>query len=340
MPEISIIIANWNGKHFLNVCLRSLRNQIFRDFETILVDNGSSDGSVEFVRAGFPEVRLLALDNNLGFTGGTLAGYQIAQGRLIVLLNNDTEAHPNWLAEIYQGSLTFPSAGSFASKMIYFDDRTRIENCGFMVSQAGTTAELGRDEIDGPDWAGPRAVFGACGGAAAYRRGMLDQIGFLDPDFFMIYEDVDLSFRAQLAGYDCVYLPKAIVYHRYRSTIKRQPALQVFYAQRNIEYVYCKNMPTGLLLRSAPYRLLYEIGAAFYFTSMGAGISFFRAKLSALKMLPSMLRKRKAIQKRRMRRNDELLQMLRRNSLRSKYTKVAAAASHMYNSDGLRRGST
>src|SRR5947209_9685612 len=134
MPKISVIIANWNGKHFLDACLSSLRHQRFRDFETILVDNGSSDGSTEYVRANFPEVRLITLAENRCFVGGTLAGYEVALGSVIVLLNNDTEAHPDWLEEIHQATVLYPKAGSFASKMMYFDARNRVENCGFEVS--------------------------------------------------------------------------------------------------------------------------------------------------------------------------------------------------------------
>ncbi|HLZ42916.1 MAG TPA: glycosyltransferase family 2 protein [Candidatus Sulfotelmatobacter sp.] len=324
MPEISVIIANWNGKHFLEDCLSSLRRQTFRDFETILVDNGSNDGSADYVRQNFPEVRLLALAQNLGFTGGNIAGHKLAQGNLIVLLNNDTEADSEWLQEIRNASICFPDAGSFASKMMYFDDRRRIENCGFELSMAGTTSELGRDELDSPEWAYPRKIFGACAGAAAYRRNMLDDIGFLDPDFFMIYEDVDLSFRAQLAGYRCVYLPKAVVYHRYRSTIRKRPGTQVFYAQRNIELVYLKNLPTALVLRSAPTRLLYEIGAFVYFFRFGAGTAFLRAKVAALLKLPSILRKRWTIQKRKTVKNSELCAVLRRSAFSAKWKKFSA----------------
>jgi len=321
MPEISVIIVNWNGKHFLGECLSAMRRQKFTDFETILVDNGSTDGSVDYIRAQFPEVRLLALPRNLGFTGGNLAGYELAAGNLIVLLNNDTEAHPAWLEEIHKGSLEYLEAGSFASKMMYFDDRQRIENCGFHVSTAGTTAELGRNEFDGPDWTFARKVFGACGGAAAYRRSMLDDIGFLDPDFFMIYEDVDLSFRAQLSGYECVYLPQAVVYHRYRATIGKQPALQVFYAQRNIDLVFWKNLPTGQLLRSAPQRLLYEIGSALYFLGLGSGRAFLRAKLDVLKRLPSTLEKRRAIHKRKTITSAQLRARMRDSAFTSKWKK-------------------
>ena len=145
--------------------------------------------------------------------------------------------------------------------------------------------DLGRDELDGPAWTQPRKVFGASGGAVAYRRSMLEEIGFLDPDFVMIYEDADLSFRAQLRGHGCVYVPGAIVYHRYRVTIGKAPSRQVYYSQRNIEFVYLKNMPLGLILQSAPQRLLYEVGAAIYFSKQGAGSAFFRAKLDVLKLL-------------------------------------------------------
>src|SRR6266567_6280515 len=294
MPETSVIILNWNGKLFLPDCLGAMRRQTFRDFETILVDNGSTDGSVEYVRTHFPEVKLLALPDNLGFTGGNIAGYEQASGDLIILLNNDTEAHPSWLEEIRQASHANPKAGSFASKMMYFDERGRVENCGFDLGIAGATVDLGRDEPNGPEWIRPQRVFGACGGAATYRRKMLEDIGFLDPEFVMIYEDADLSFRAQLRGYECVYVPGAIVYHRYRVTIGKVPSRQVFYSQRNIEFVYLKNMPLALILRSAPQHLLYEVGAAVYFSKQGTGSAFFRAKLDVLKCLPSILRKRRA----------------------------------------------
>lgn len=322
MPEISVIIANWNGKPFLGDCLEAMRRQTFRDFETIVVDNGSKDGSVEYVRTEFPEVQLLALPDNLGFTGGNIAGYTQASGNLVALLNNDTEAHPSWLAAIHRASHAYPGAGSFASKMMYFDERSRVENCGFDMGIAGVTVDLGRDEPDGPEWTESREVFGACGGAVAYRRRMLVEIGFLDPDFVMIYEDVDLSFRAQLRGYGCVCIPGAIVYHRYRATIGKAPSRQVFYSQRNIEFVYLKNMPLGLILRSVPRRLLYEVGAAVYFSKQGTGSAFFRAKLDVIKCLPSILRKRGAIQKGRTITSSQLRAILGKSVFFKKWRKL------------------
>lgn len=326
VPNISVIVVNWNGRPFLEDCLSSLRRQNFRDFETILVDNGSSDGSAEYVSANFPEVRVLPLDENRGFTGGNIAGYEIASGDIVALLNNDTEADPGWLEAIHDGAARHQSAGSFASKMLYFDERNKIENCGFELDTAGTTVEVGRDQIDGPAWQRARNVFGACGGAAAYRRSLLEQIGFLDPDFFMIYEDVDLSFRARLAGYDCVHLPNAIVYHRYSATIRKQPALQVFYAQRNIDLVYLKNQPLELIVRSAARRLIYEVGAAIYFLRQGNAAPFVRAKWDVLRRLPATLRQRKTIQHNKRASNSQLRAAMRGPALYSKWKKFFAPA--------------
>jgi GT2 family glycosyltransferase len=150
---------------------------------------------------------------------------------------------------------------------------------------------------------------------------MLEEVGFLDPDFVMIYEDADLSFRAQLRGHECVYVPGAIVYHRYRVTISKAPSRQVYYSQRNIELVYLKNMPLGLILQSAPQRLLYEVGAAIYFSKQGAGSAFFRAKLDVLKLLPSILRKRTQIQEGKTVTNSQMRAMLRKGIFFRKWKK-------------------
>jgi GT2 family glycosyltransferase len=324
LVEISVIVANWNGKHLLKDCLNALRRQTFQNFETIVVDNGSSDRSADYVREAFPEMKLVALTENRGFAGGNTAGYEIANGRLIVLLNNDTEAHPEWLSEIQKASDQFSDAGSFASKMMYFDNRRKIENCGFTLGTAGETIDLGRDELDGPDWMQPRDVFGACGGAVAYRRSMLEDIGFLDPDFFMVYEDVDLSFRAQLRGYRCVYIPTAIVYHRYRTTLGKRPAQQVFYSQRNIEFVYFKNMPMGLILRSALGRLLYEIGAAVYFSRKGCGLVFIRSKGEVIRQFGILWKKRSKIQQAKRMRNKQL-RALMTSGMRPKWNKFLSS---------------
>jgi GT2 family glycosyltransferase len=325
MPEMSVIILNWNGKYFLETCLAALRKQTFRDFEVLFVDNASGDGSAEFVLENFPEVRVIGLEQNVGFAAGNIAGYERARGEWIVLLNNDTEADPGWLEGLHDAIQAFPRAGTFACKMLFFDERGRVENCGFNMTPAGATLDLGRGENDGLAWSESREVFGGCGGAAAYRRSMLEDIGFLDPDFFMIYEDADLSFRAQLRGHECIFVPKAVVYHKYRATLGKYPERQVYLSQRNIEFAYLKNMPLALIVRYLPQRILYELGAAIYFTRLGVGRAFFKAKLDAIRALPKLLEKRRAIQKRRTLSSAQLHLMLRANRFGSKWKKFWSA---------------
>ena len=324
MYKISVIVLNWNGLQFLEACLSSLRKQTFREFETIVVDNGSTDQSVAYVRNNFPEVRLVELHKNMGFAGGNNAGYEVALGEWIVLLNNDTEAEPRWLEEIWKAAQENPGAGAIASKMLYFDERKRIDNCGFNVTRAGMTTDLGRSELDGIEWSRPRSVFGPCGGAAAYRREMLRNIGFLDEELFIIFEDVDLAFRMQICGYACVLAPTAIVYHRYRQSLGKHPAGPVYFSQRNIELVYFKNMPAALMARYLPERFLYEVGAAIYFLRHGAGIAFVKGKLAAIWHLPSILRKRSAIQKSRTLSNGQLRTLLADAGLSAKWKKFWA----------------
>lgn len=325
MPKFSVVVLNWNGKHFLDDCLSFLQRQTFRDFEVIFVDNGSSDDSVSYVQEYFPNVNVVALEKNLGFTGGNIEGLKHCVGDFVVLLNNDTEVSPTWLAELHEATQIFPSAGAFASKMLYFSDRTRIDNCGFLLAPGGFTVDYGRDLFDGPEFNQYRWVFGACGGAATYRRSALDKAGFLDPDFFMTYEDLDLSFRLQLQGYGCVFVPGAIVYHKYRSTMKNFPARQVFYSQRNIEYVWVKNMPWRLLLTGAPARVLYAFGSFLFFSCDGACLPFLRAKFSALRAVPALLRKRWIIQRSRTASAEQIQAMMTRNSIREKLHKLLSA---------------
>jgi hypothetical protein len=324
MPEMSIIILNWNGKHHLETCLTSLRRQSFRDFETIFVDNASQDGSVEFVRSRFPETLILPLAKNVGFAAGNNAGFEIARGEWIVLLNNDTEADGDWLESLHEAGHRYPFAGTLACMMCYFDERHRIENCGFDMTAGGATIALGRGEGVGPDWSCEREVFGGCGGAVAYRRSMIEKIGLFDPDFFMIYEDLDLSFRAQLQGYKTVLVPQAVVYHKYRSSIKEHSANAVYFSQRNIEFAYAKNTPGRLIFCHLPYRILYELGAAIYFVRLGLGRPFFKAKLDVLRQFPTLLSKRREIQTRRTLSGAQLKPLFRRDQLGAKWNKFWA----------------
>ncbi|HFC12123.1 MAG TPA: glycosyltransferase family 2 protein [Anaerolineae bacterium] len=245
MPKASIIIPHWNGKQHLDVCLGSLRLQSWRDFEVLLVDNGSTDGSQAYVQAQFPEVTLVELGENRGFTGACNAGWARSTGEIVILLNNDTEVAENWLAEIVRAFDVHPEVGIVASKMLLFDKRDHFHTAGDIMRVDGTPDNRGVWQQNQGQYEIEAYVFSACGGSAAYRRTMLEEIGFLDDDFFFSCEDVDLGWRAQLAGWKTLYVPTAVVYHKLKAT--GGDVTGSYYDGRNFLYLLWKNYPLSLL---------------------------------------------------------------------------------------------
>ena len=246
-PAASIIIPHFNGREHLAVCLGALRRQTITDFEVLLVDNGSTDGSQATVRADFPDVRLIELGRNTGFTGACNAGRQAARGEIIILLNNDTEVAPDWLAQINDAFARHDEVGIVASKMLLFDRRDHFHAAGDTVGLDGIPANRGVWQQDTGQYEREEYVFSACGGAAAYRRALLDDIGFLDDDFFFSCEDVDMGWRANLAGWRVLYVPQAVVYHKLKAT--GGGANSSYYDGRNFLYLLWKNYPGSLLRR-------------------------------------------------------------------------------------------
>jgi len=247
----SIVIPTWNGLRFLPVCLNALRLQTFRDFETIVVDNGSTDGSREFLAREFPQARVIALETNRGFAAAVNAGIRAARGAVVVLLNNDTEADPRWLEEIARALDASPRAGMVACKLRLFDQRARIHSAGDFYRVDGIPGNRGVWEEDRGQYDDARGMasslspcFGGCGGAVAYRKAMLDEIGAFDEALGSYCEDVDLNWRARLAGYDCAYAPRALVYHKVSAT--GGGPLASFFVGRNFIWVLAKNYPSGL----------------------------------------------------------------------------------------------
>ena len=241
MPEIAVIVVNWNGAHLLKTCLTSLREQTWRDFETILVDNGSSDESLALVARDFPDVRVIALDENLGLAGGTNVGIEATDAPIIATLNNDTEVDAHWLEELEACARRPPEAGSVASKLLLFDRRDVIHSAGDFYRVDGVPGNRGVWQPDDGRYTQSELIFGACAGAAAYRRTMLEDVGGFDDTFFMYCEDVDLAFRGQLLGYRCVFAPNAIVYHMLSAT--GGGPLASYYCGRNFLRVIARDMP-------------------------------------------------------------------------------------------------
>ena len=244
-PPASVVIPNWNGAHHLPTCLDSLRRQSYPDFEVIVADNGSTDGSLELLERDYPEVKVVALPENRGFAGGVNAGIREARGEIIAVFNNDAEADPCWLEELAGALARHPKAGMATPKVLLFDRRDVIHTVGDCYGVDGVPGNRGVWQRDEGQFDDEEYVFGAAGVAAAYRRAMLDEVGLLDEDLISYCEDVDLAWRAQLVGWKCVYVPKAVVYHKVSATGGGKIAS--YYCGRNFICVIAKDYPTTLL---------------------------------------------------------------------------------------------
>ena len=297
-PDISIIVVTWNGRQHLDVCLGAIAAQQGVSTETILVDNGSTDGTTEYVRAAFPWVRVVALDENHGFAGGNNAGAREAGGTYLAFLNNDTAADPGWLRALRAGIDIQARVALTTSRVVYMHDPGIVDSAGDGLLRWGGAYKR---HHGGPAGAASESqeVFGVCGAACLMPKALFAELGGFDEHFFASHEDVDLSYRARLRGYRIRYVADAIVRHRGSATIGTVSAFGVFHGQRNLEWVYLKNTPLSLLLRTLPGHLLYNLAAAAHFTRLGLLGTFCRAKVAALAGLPRVLGQRGAIQRSR-----------------------------------------
>jgi len=309
-PQASVIIPNWNGAHHLRICLDALREQTYPDVEVILVDNGSTDGSQALVTKQYPEVRLLALQRNLGLTGGNNAGFRAARGDILISLNNDTEAHLGFVEALVNALVEHPEAGMAAAKMLLFDRRDHIHSAGDGYGVDGIPFNRGVWQRDAGQFDEPGWIFGGCGGAVAYRRAMLDDIGLFDESLFMYCEDVDLNWRAQLAGWRCWYAPESVIYHKLSAT--GGGSIASFYTGRNTLWVMAKNYPGALLRKHWALILRAQVAItrdALRAWRGEAARARFRGQLAGILGWPKMLSKRRTIQSTR-RVPDEYIESL------------------------------
>jgi GT2 family glycosyltransferase len=298
VPEISIVIVTWNGRGHLERCLPAVAAQQGVDAETILVDNASTDGTADLVRARFPWVRFVALDRNHGFAGGSNAGARAARGAYLAFLNNDTVADPAWLRTLRAGLDEADRVALATSRIVYMHDPEVVDSAGDSMTRWGGAFKRhhgGRAS----EAMQSREVFGACGAAFMIPKAVFEEIGGFDEDFFVSHEDVDLSYRARLRGYRARYVAESVVRHRGSSSLGRSSRLAVFHGQRNLEWVYVQNTPWPLLLRTLPGHVLYNAAAAVYFARQGLLGTFLSAKAHAAAGLPRALAKRARVQRAR-----------------------------------------
>lgn len=292
MPLVSVVVVNFDGKHFLDRCLSALVRQTYTNFEVIVVDNASTDKSVEHLVTNYPWIKVVINEKNLGFAGGTNRGIIAAKGEFILTLNNDTEVEMDFIEHLME-PMYEENNGMCASKMLLFDGR--INSVGICISRSGAAWDRGMFELDTGQYDQKEEVFGPSAGAALYRKAMLEEIGLFDEDFFLFMEDVDLAMRGRLAGWMCTYVPRAIVYHHHGGTAGYKSDLSVYYGNRNIFWYVIKDFPLRLLLTSLPFIVARNLTIIAYYALRGQGRLVLRSKIDALKGLPRMLRKRRQV---------------------------------------------
>ena len=254
-PRASVIIPTWNGCTLLRAVLGSLREQTYRDFETVVVDNGSTDGTVAMLRADLPDTVVVSFRANRGFAVAVNAGVRAARGRYLALLNNDAEAEPGWLEALVAALDARPDVGSVASKMLTVRDPGIVDSVG--AAMGLFAYDIGRGERDGPRFAAGREILCPCAGAAAYRRELFETVGLFDEAFFAWFEDVELGIRAQLAGFKCWYEPSARVRHHAHATAAQLSMPKTVFMVRNALLLFFQTMPLRRLLPWAPVMLVW-----------------------------------------------------------------------------------
>jgi GT2 family glycosyltransferase len=304
-PKVSVVIPNRDGMTprdglvYLEMVLSTLDEQTFRDFDVTVVDNGSTDGSVSHLREHRPEVRVVALPENAGFSAAINRGVEASGGEYVALLNTDVELSPNWLEELVAALDGDPGLGFATGKVMRHAERDVFEQVGLELYTCGRFWPRGLDERDVGQYDDPGAVAIVTAAAALYRREAMDRAGGFDESYFLYCEDADVCLRMLLLGYRGRYLPGAAAFHVRGGTVARQSETTRFYLTRNALITLFKDVPASVLVRSLPKLALYQLHLWREARGDGGGPTVRRAFGSFVRTLPATLRKRREIQGRR-----------------------------------------
>lgn len=269
--EVSVVIPNFNGIAFLDSVLASLEGQTLSNFEVILVDNGSTDGSCSFVTANYPWVHLIELSENFGFCGAVNAGIRAAKAPYVLLLNNDTEVKEDFVEEMLAAIRRHKNAFSCGARMVQYHDRDRLDDVGNYYCALGWSFARGRGK-DIHAYETEDKIFSACAGAAIYRKKIIEKIGYFDEEHFAYLEDTDIGYRARIYGYENWYAPKAIVYHVGSGTSgSRYNQFKTRYSSRNNIYLIYKNMPLLQIILNLPFLAVGFFIKFLFFAVKGMG---------------------------------------------------------------------
>ncbi len=299
-PAVLVVIVNYNGGEMLARAVASVKQQTFTDYRLIVVDNASSDDSIALMEAGNPCVEVLPAGANLGFAAANnLAVRRYPGSRWIALLNPDAFPEPLWLQTLVDAARVHPDSAAFASRTIDARDDTLLDGAGDACHISGRYWRRGHRCSASRHYLQREEIFSACAAAALYSRPAWEQVGGLDEDFFCYGEDVDLGFRLQLAGYKCLYIADAIARHYGSALTGERSDFSTYHGQRNLLWVYVKNMPAILFWPLLPYHLILNAAALLGCALRGQGRTAFRAKVDAIRGIVGAWRKRSAIQRRR-----------------------------------------
>lgn len=326
--EVCVVVVNWNRRDLLRACLASLAGQREARFEVIVVDNGSTDGSPAMVRGEFGGLPLRLIENreNRGFCGANNQGIAASRAPYIALLNNDAEADSRWLAELLDVLRRHPRAGMAASKILVHDDPRRIDKAGHLIWRDGQNRGRGHGQLDLGQFDREESVLWPDGCAAIYRRAMIDEVGPFDEDFFAYADDADLGLRGRIAGWDCVYNPRAVVRHHRAATLGRQSAGRLRLIERNRVWLVAKLFPWRLLLLN-PFYYTARLAHGLWSAARGRGEAgqhaskwtlartLLLADLEALAGLPRMLRKRREMKRFRRLSGAEVADLIERHRI-------------------------
>lgn len=279
--KVTVIIPNYNGLQFMEPCFQALEKQNYKDFKVLVVDNGSSDGSVRWLKErGIPSV---FLEENTGFSGAVNVGIKKADTPYVILLNNDTEPDENYIGGLVKAMERSPRVFSASSKMVQLYHKELMDDAGDMYSLLGWAYQRGVGRSSA-GYNRPCRIFSACAGAAIYRREVFEKIGGFDEMHFAYLEDIDVGYRARLAGYDNIYCPEAVVYHVGSGTSgSKYNSFKVRLAARNNVYLNYKNMPFWQLLLNLPCLLIGILIKYLFFKKRGFGKDYVEGFLEGVK---------------------------------------------------------
>ncbi|HEX5943574.1 MAG TPA: glycosyltransferase family 2 protein [Anaerolineales bacterium] len=315
VPLISIVIVYWNSAQYLPRCLDCLTRQTFRDFEVILIDNGSLDKVSDGLEQKYASLHLRVerLASNLGFAKANNMGARLARGTWLALLNTDAFPTPDWLETLYQTAKRSPEFSFFSSRQIQFDQPDILDGSGDEYHISGLAWRRFYNYPARDYGLNEEEVFSACAAAAIYNRDDFLKVGGFDEDFFSYFEDVDLSFRLRLAGGRCLYVPQAVVHHIGSASSGKTSDFVIYYGHRNMVWTFFKNMPGTLFWLCLPLHIIMNFLFIVSFLLKKRGTSILRAKMDAFYCLPAIIRKRRQIQSSRKIAIREIWQVMNRD---------------------------